>query len=67
MQNIQHLPPEEQQHFIQCDCGAYIDMRNLSEVFAHQHNNLPEPQWSHSVKKGAAFAYTKNGNELPLN
>jgi len=67
MKSIQHLSPCEQKHFILCDCGVYIDMRNLCEVFEHMHSNLPEPEWSHSIKKGEPFIHLKSGSEINLN
>jgi hypothetical protein len=67
MKNIDHLPAEEKQHFILCDCGHYVDMRDLSQVFSHLHAAMPQPQWSHSVKVGEAKAYTKTGRQLGLN
>jgi hypothetical protein len=67
MQSIAHLSPDEQQHYILCDCGHYIDMRDLSDVFRHLHAPLPGPQWSHSVKVGSPQAYTKGKNTLGLN
>jgi hypothetical protein len=33
MTDIQHLSGDEQLHFIKCDCGEYIDMRNLQQIF----------------------------------
>lgn len=62
-----HLPKSEQEHFILCDCGEYIDMRNLAEVFKHFHSDLPEPEWSHSIKKGESVATTKTGKKIDLN
>jgi hypothetical protein len=67
MKNIKHLPEMEQQHYILCDCGEYVDMRNLSEVFRHLHANLPDPEWSHAVKKGEPTVYSKSGKRLGLN
>jgi len=67
MKSIQHLSPEEQQHYILCDCGEYIDMRNLAEVFHHLHAGLPSPQWSYANKVGEAAAYTRTGTRLDLN
>jgi hypothetical protein len=67
MKSIQHLSQEEQQHFILCDCGDYIDMRSLSEVFKHLHAKLPEPKWSHSTKKEEPVAYLKSGKRIDLN
>lgn len=67
MKDIGHLPNTEQQHFILCDCGEYVDMRNLTEVFKHLHAGLPEVQWSHSVRKNEAVAYLRSGKRLDLN
>ena len=67
MKTINHLPPSEQQHYTLCDCGEYIDMRNLGEVFQHLHADLPEPQWSHSRKVGEPAAYLRAGKRLDLN
>ena len=67
MNSIQHLSSEEKQHFILCDCGEYIDMRNLSEVFKHLHANIPEPKWSYSLKKDEPVAYLKSGKKIDLN
>jgi len=67
MKKINHLPKCEQEHFILCDCGEYVDMRNLGEVFKHFHSDLPEPEWSYSIKKGESNAYTKTGEKIDLN
>ena len=67
MLKIDHLPFEEQEHFIRCHCGHYVDMRDLSDVVKHLHADMPEPEWSYSVKKGEAKAYTKSKNEIDLN
>jgi hypothetical protein len=67
MKSICHLTKEEQEHFILCHCGEYVDMRNLSQVFSHQHTNLPQPQWSYSVKKDEPVANTKSGKRIDLN
>lgn len=67
MKAISHLTEEEQQHYILCHCGQYVDMRNLAEVFTHQHANLPEPQWSYSIRKDDPVAQTKSGKRIDLN
>jgi hypothetical protein len=67
MKSIRHLSKEEQEHYILCDCGEYVDMRNLSEVFRHLHAGLPEPEWSYSRKAGEAKMYTKGKDEVHLN
>jgi hypothetical protein len=68
MKSIEHLNKEEQVHFIQCDCGEYIDVRSLQEVFDHQHWAItPKITWSYSIKKGEAIAYTKDSGQIKLN
>ncbi|HEY6954483.1 MAG TPA: hypothetical protein VI385_04530 [Flavisolibacter sp.] len=67
MKSIQHLSPEEQQHFILCDCGQYLDMRSLAEVFEHLHVGLPKPEWTHSLRKDHPTAYLKSGKKVDLN
>jgi hypothetical protein len=67
MKTISHLSKEEQQHYILCHCGEYVDMRNLTDVFSHQHVNLPEPQWSYSMKKDEPVAHSKSGKQIDLN
>lgn len=68
MNKIDHLPEEEKQHYILCECGKYIDMRDLSDVFSHLHiNNIPAAEWTHSVRKGEPAAYPKKGNRILLN
>jgi hypothetical protein len=67
MTDISHLSSEEQKHFIQCDCGEFLDMRDLSQVFSHQHSNLPVPEWSYSQCIGESAAYTRYGKKIDLN
>lgn len=67
MKTIDHLSREEQQHYILCHCGEYLDMRNLSQVFTHQHVSLPQPEWNYSVKKGEPIANPKSGKRISLN
>ena len=68
MKDISHLAPGEQNHFIKCDCGEYIDMRDLGEVMSHQHwIEAPKTHWDYSVKIGEPVAYSKTGERLELN
>jgi hypothetical protein len=68
MRNIDHLSDEEKEHFILCDCGHYVDMRDLADVFNHLHMDKAVPaQWSHSGRVGEQTAYTKNGKRIDLN
>jgi hypothetical protein len=45
----------------------YFDMRNLSQVFKHLHADIPEPDWSYSMKKDEPVAYLRSGEKLDLN
>lgn len=71
MTSISHLPPSEQEHYIKCPlCGDYVDMRNLAEVFEHEHKDLPKPDYSSSRKIGDAEEYInpdKGGGKINLN
>lgn len=68
MKTIDHLPADEQRHFILCDCGNYIDMRNLTEVFSHLHMaNIEKPDWTYSVQVEEPQAYSKTGRITYLN
>jgi len=68
MKSIDHLHPEEQRHFIKCDCGEYIDMRDLSQVFKHLHaSTVAEPEWTYAVKVGEPFAYSRTKRKTDLN
>ncbi len=29
------IEPEEREHYIRCECGAWIDCRDLAQVLAH--------------------------------
>jgi hypothetical protein len=35
-------PADESEHFYQCDCGAWVDMRDLATVLDHE-GPLPHP------------------------
>lgn len=71
MKSISHLPANEQEHFFKCDlCGQYVDMRNLAEVFEHEHKNLPRPDFSSSRRLGDAEEFinpAKGGGKIDLN
>ena len=68
MKNIDHLPQEEREHYILCDCGTYIDMRDLSDVINHLHiMNIAEADWSYSIRKGEPAAYPRKGKRVHLN
>ena len=68
MNNIQDLSKQEQMHFIKCDCGEYIDMRNLGEVMEHQHwAKNSKPEWDYSIRIGEPIAYTSDGKKIKLN
>jgi hypothetical protein len=68
MHNINHLAPDERVHFILCDCGNYVDMRNLEQVFLHQHDmDLPAINWQFAVKVGDPQMHCKNQTKKYLN
>lgn len=68
MKSIEHLDKEEQNHFIRCKCGHYYDMRDLGQVIEHMHEeNIPEPDWAYSIKKGESVCYTATGKKIDLN
>lgn len=54
MKNLSAIPPEDREHFMKCPvCESYFDMRDLTQVVAHQHWPEPAPvSFTHSVKLG---------------
>jgi hypothetical protein len=68
MKEINHLNPEEREHYILCDCGKFVDMRDLSDVINHLHlKSEIKADWSYTVKKGAPYAYSKGRKRTNLN
>jgi hypothetical protein len=68
MKSINHFPSEDQKHFIKCECGEYIDMRDLEEILRHQHDiKIPLVDWDYSIRVGDSIAYTKDKKKLRLN
>lgn len=49
------IPESEREHYLQCpDCNGWIDMRDLADVFRHQHyirENMIV-SFSHTTKQG---------------
>ncbi|HEY1020875.1 MAG TPA: hypothetical protein VGE06_01125 [Flavisolibacter sp.] len=49
------IPESEREHYLQCpDCEEWMDMRDLADVFRHQHfirENL-SVSFSHTIKLG---------------
>jgi hypothetical protein len=66
---MKYLPIGERRHFMNCpDCGNYFDMRDLQDVFNHFHtSNKLLANYSHSIRVGESFAYTKNRKRINLN
>jgi hypothetical protein len=63
------LNTNNQEHFMQCgNCGEMIDLRDLGQVFEHEHNNLPKIDSSKIISKkvGDNIAW-KNGERINLN
>ncbi len=49
---------KEKEHFFECPhCKEMVDMRNLAQVFEHEHKNLSTPIWSSSIKVGEPIEY----------
>lgn len=66
----EHINESEREHFMQCDdCKEWFDMRNLNEVFSHEHylQRVPEMNYSYSVKVGKPVLYYKNLDPIIIN
>jgi hypothetical protein len=63
MKSIEEINEEEREHYLQCpECKEWFDMRNLNEVFRHEHylQRVPQLHYSYSVKVGKPVIYYKN-------
>lgn len=70
MKDLANIPDEEREHFERCpECKEWFDMRNLNEVFAHEHypQRVPEIPFSYSVKVGKPVVYFKNLSPIIIN
>lgn len=69
MKSLTRIPESERQHYLKCTvCGHYLDMRDLSDVFAHEHDkNLPEPKFSKSKRLHDNAEYLKGKHKVNLN
>lgn len=56
-----------QEHFTKCECGEWIDMRDLGAVIDHEHwmQDKPAVSFSHVKKKGKENeVYIKAGERV---
>ena len=71
MKDISHLPQSEQEHFMKCNgCEHYFDMRDLGQVFEHEHDdNLPKIGGSqyNSKRVGDSVECLKGKDPVNLN
>jgi hypothetical protein len=68
MKKVEHFLAEERKHYIQCECGEWIDCRNLAKVFEHQHAyNMPKPEYDYSVKVGESIMHLRNKRRIHIN
>jgi hypothetical protein len=58
MKDIKHLAEHEKIHFLMCEtCNEYFDCRNLSQVFEHIHEDLPQADFKSSRKMDEPIEY----------
>jgi hypothetical protein len=68
MENLAIIPVLERRHFLKCAiCNEYFDCRNLSQVFDHIHENLPQPQFESSRRKEESNEYLRGNIEIIQN
>jgi hypothetical protein len=69
MNLIDHLPLDEQKHFILCNCGQYVDCRDLQQVFDHEHwmEKKLDVSWKFAILNGEPVAYTKTKRRVDVN
>ncbi len=71
MRSIDHLSKEEQGHYYKRDfCGVYVDMRSLSQVMEHEHDNLPKAEFDTARRVGdpeERINPEKGGGKINLN
>ena len=70
MKSLEHISEAEREHFMQCPkCNHWFDMRNLDEVFSHEHylQRVPVLQYSYSIKVGKPVMYFKNETPIIIN
>ena len=70
MKKRKDISPEEREHFERCpECKEWFDLRNLNEVFAHEHylQRVPVIPFSYAVKVGSPVMYFKNLSPIIIN
>ena len=70
MKSIDEINAEEREHYMICsECKEWFDMRNLNEVFSHEHylKKVPQLPYSYSKKVGQPVIYYKGLPALNIN
>lgn len=68
MKNLSTVAEYERHHYIRCElCGEYFDCRDLSQVFEHEHENLPQPTFTSSMKIDEPIEYIQGKLEIVQN
>ena len=67
MKSLKKIPLDQHKHFAKCKCGQYFDMRDLSDVLSHEHQNNQSVTFSLGKRMGEAVQYSKNKKRLTFN
>jgi hypothetical protein len=68
MTNLFLIAEYERHHYIRCKlCNQYLDCRDLSQVFEHEHENLPEPSFTSSKKTDEPIEYIQGKLQIIQN
>jgi hypothetical protein len=59
---------DNSEHFFECAiCGQQVDMRDLGQVFEHEHDDLPKPQFGSSKKVGDSTEWLHGKDPVNIN
>ena len=70
MKLLNEINEGEREHHQQCpECKEWFDMRNLNEVFSHEHylQRVPRLNYSYALKVGKPVIYYKNLSPIIIN
>lgn len=69
MKDLDKIPDKEREHFMRCPkCEEWFDMRDLSQVFEHEHSGLPKiKKRPHSKRLGDSTEWDSEGRPIRLN
>jgi hypothetical protein len=70
MKTLKLIPVTQRNHFMKCQCGEYFDMRDLKHVMKHFHKSnvlVKAANYSHSIKVGEPYIYTKSKKKITIN